>query len=592
MIASHVIDLLSRAPEVEPHINVSPDGMRATFVRNDAGVHAIHVLDLASGAIDRISPAGVGCDAPHFSRDGRAVFFARDHNGDECWDLYRHSLETRSTECLLVQHSAGNANVDAAPDHAHLLLTSAVHGRFTLCELTIDMQRVKPLTTHAFADGAGIYSPDGAWIAFDAHTSGQDSSIFIMRRDGSELRELVRNGAQPCWSPDGTRIAFHAMRDSDDIGVCDVATGMLHWLAESRWDERQASWSPDGRLLAYIKNDNGAHSIIVARADDGAVVAHVAPADGVIDSTPRFARNGESVLFIFSNHRTPGALFEFAFASGTTKNWTPAPLEIETFDFVTPFVTRYESEHGLQVPAIVYPSRSAGPTAPAVLIIHGGPTWAYHNFWHPMTQLLAAIGCTVIGPNYRGSTGYGRAYQNANRYDLGRGDVLDCIAGVDWLIDQKLAGRDRIGVTGASQGGYMTMMCLAKHPGRWRAGSSLIGYFNYFTEFATEREDLQYWDLQNMGDPATPEGEARFRERSPIFFIDNVTAPVQLLAGRNDPRCPAAETEDVHRALTQRGIPVDIKIYEDEGHGFVKVDNFVDAAARRVAFFDRHLNAP
>ena len=154
------------------------------------------------------------------------------------------------------------------------------------------MQRVKPLTTHAFADGAGIYSPDGAWIAFDAHTSGQDSSIFIMRRDGSELRELVRNGAQPCWSPDGARIAFHAMRDSDDIGVCDVATGMLHWLAESRWDERQASWSPDGRLLAYIKNDNGAHSIIVARADDGAVVAHVAPADGVIDSTPRFARNG------------------------------------------------------------------------------------------------------------------------------------------------------------------------------------------------------------------------------------------------------------------------------------------------------------
>jgi dipeptidyl aminopeptidase/acylaminoacyl peptidase len=295
------------------------------------------------------------------------------------------------------------------------------------------------------------------------------------------------------------------------------------------------------------------------------------------------------VAFTFSNHRTPASLWEYRFDAGTCEQLTPSFAPESREDFIKPHFVRYPSADELQVPALVYPSRTAGAEAGAVVIIHGGPTWAYTDFWNVAPQHFAQLGYTVIAPNYRGSTGYGRAYQNLNRYDLGRGDVLDCVAGADWLVAEGFASRDRLGVTGSSQGGYMTMMCLCKYPDYWAAGSSLIGYFNWFTEFATEREDLRYWDLQNMGDPTTSEGQARFRDRSPIFFLDDIRAPVQLIAGRTDPRCPVQETEQVYDLLSMRGVPAEMTIYEDEGHGFNKVENKVDAYRRRAEFFARHM---
>jgi dipeptidyl aminopeptidase/acylaminoacyl peptidase len=261
---------------------------------------------------------------------------------------------------------------------------------------------------------------------------------------------------------------------------------------------------------------------------------------------------------------------------------------------IQPHVVRYASTDvpGLQIPALVYPARNASANTPGIILIHGGPTWAWANFWAPAAQCFAQLGYSVLCPNYRGSTGYGRAFQLANRYDIGRGDVLDCVAGADYLIEHKLANPAKMAVTGTSQGGYMTMMCLTKHPNYWAAGSAMVGFFNYFTEFATEREDLRYWDTQNMGDPANPKDSERYKDRSPIFFIDQVRAPVQLFAGRQDPRCPAAETEQVYEALRKRNIDVELRIYEDEGHEFSRVENRIDAYQRRNQFFRRILGQP
>jgi dipeptidyl aminopeptidase/acylaminoacyl peptidase len=591
MSGPHDIDFLARVPEVDAVFDVSPDGARVAFVWNKTGRNELYLLDLTTRAITQLTQHGKGASSPAFSPMGSQLLFAQDHDGDERWDYHLLDLSTGAARCVWEQDAAGYAPARWLPQGDAFVAVYAIAGRMTLCRIDATTGAATPLTRHAYQDNAAAVSRDGTWVAFDAHTTGQERGGFVMRADGSDLRALpVNDAAHLRFSPDGTRIAFQSMRESEDIGVFDVRSGVVRWLAAGQWDETQPEWSPDGSRLLYILNDDGAHSVQVMDAASGEGVARIAPEDGVVESA-QFARVGASVVFTFSNHRTPASLWEYDFASQRCAPLTPGiEAEVDRDAFSQPHFVRYASHDGLSVPALVYPSRAPGKDAGAIVLIHGGPTWAYTNFWHVAPQHFAQMGYTVLCPNYRGSTGYGRVYQNLNRYDLGRGDVLDCVAGADWLVREGLASAARLGVTGASQGGYMTMMCLAKHAQYWAAGSSLIGYFNWFTEFATEREDLRYWDLQNMGDPATPEGEARFRDRSPVFFLDGVRAPVQLIAGRADPRCPAAETEQVHDALVKRGVPVELTVYEDEGHGFAKVENKIDAYRKRAAFFTKHLH--
>ncbi len=587
------IAFLACIPEVEQGFDVSPDGEWVAYISNHSGRYEVYRVNLITRMTEQLTSDGIAKTAPKFSPDGRSLLFAQDHQGDECWDFFLIDLSTHSTRLVLRQWVAGYANASWSPDGKSLLITTAVNKRFSVCWLDVVHGTLQPLSHHRYADGYAEFSPNGIWLAFDANTNGQDHAIFLMHRDGSHQRQLPHEAANPRWSPDGKWVLFHSnSRGSEDVGLYDLVNGQTHWLTHSPWDEWTACWSPDGHSLAYIKNEDSAHTVQIRHAKDGAIVASdIAPSFGVIEQV-QFAREGHSVVFHFSNHALPPSLWEYNIDSRTMIQITPVSDGIDPDQCIQPYVVRYaaKDDPALQIPALVYPARDASQNTPGIVLIHGGPTWAWANFWAPAAQHFAQLGYSVLCPNYRGSTGYGRAFQIANRYDIGRGDVLDCIAGADYLIAQGLAQCDKLGVTGTSQGGYMTMMCLSKHPEYWAAGSAIVGFFNYFTEYATEREDLRYWDLQNMGDPTNSKDAERYKERSPIFFIDQVRAPVQLFAGRQDPRCPAAETEQVYEALLKRNIDVELRIYENEGHGFSHVENRIDAYLRRSQFFDRILH--
>ncbi|MGB5933640.1 MAG: prolyl oligopeptidase family serine peptidase [Anaerolineae bacterium] len=247
-----------------------------------------------------------------------------------------------------------------------------------------------------------------------------------------------------------------------------------------------------------------------------------------------------------------------------------------------PTEVRYPSLDGQSVPALLYRPPQVEGLPPAIVYIHGGPTWLTQVTWDPLVQHMVSRGWAVLAPNYRGSTGYGRAWQLANRFDMGGGDTKDVVAGADYLAREGLVDPDRIAITGASWGGYLTMTSLTQYADRWAAGSAVVPFLNWFTGHANSREDLQHWDLENFGDPE--KDHDLYYERSPFFFLDRVTAPVQMICGAHDVRCPASESIQAREALVVQGKECDLVLYEDEGHSFLKTENVVDAKKRRVAF--------
>ena len=131
------------------------------------------------------------------------------------------------------------------------------------------------------------------------------------------------------------------------------------------------------------------------------------------------------------------------------------------------------------------------------------------------------------------------------------------------------------------------MTCMTRQPELWAVGSSVVPFLNWFTGHENSREDLQYWDIQNMGDPETH--RELWHERSPFFFLDKVRAPVQFICGENDPRCPPSESTEAHEKLQSLGIPSELLLYEGEGHGFLKIENVIDSEVKRVEFLAKVL---
>lgn len=200
---------------------------------------------------------------------------------------------------------------------------------------------------------------------------------------------------------------------------------------------------------------------------------------------------------------------------------------------------------------------------------------------------LASRGYICIAPNVRGSTGYGLAFQKANFQDLGGGDLQDEVYATKFLVDTGYANPKKVGITGGSYGGFMTLMAIGKTPDVWAAAVEEYGIIDWYTMLQHEDPFLQQYEKSLLGDPEKDRGV--YEAASPIKYIRNEKAPLLVLQGENDIRVPKEEAEQVVAILKQSGKTVDAHYYPLEGHGFAKRENQIDALKRTVAWFDKYL---
>jgi dipeptidyl aminopeptidase/acylaminoacyl peptidase len=581
---------LLSAPTVDNEMgyDISPDGTKVAFSWNLSGQWEIYEVSLTPGATPVCLTGGAGSKfAPRYSPDGTRLAYALDLDGGENYHLCLYTFANH-LHCNLTPdgEAALQPSFDWSPDGRQVALLSNRSGCFSPYILDVQDGTQRLVLDNGCPAVEVRWSPAGDWLAVRAETGGQDNGIFLVPVGYGIVGQLAEQGAplncsDPCWSPDGASLAFCSdAAGGYRVGIYSLVNDEITWLSAAGSELTHPDWSPGGQRLSAVAS-RGAETWLALLDFQGQVV-HTQVGRG-LHSLPRFTPDGQGLLCVFDNPCQPPDLWFLSLNGGTPRKLTHSlPEDLLAAQFVMPEEIRYAGLDGVEVPALLYRPPGLNNYAPAVVNIHGGPNWLYQYSWFPLMTHLASRGWVVLAPNYRGSTGYGREWQLANRFDIGGVDAGDVAAGAAYLVRQGLADPQRIAVTGRSHGGYLTMTCLTQFPELWAGGSAVVPFLNWFTAHQNSRSDLQHWDIENMGSP--DENHDLWVERSPFFFLDRLCAPVQLICGAQDPRCPASESLAARDRLLSLSKPVDFHLYPDEGHVFLNVANLIDAEQRRVDF--------
>jgi dipeptidyl aminopeptidase/acylaminoacyl peptidase len=256
-------------------------------------------------------------------------------------------------------------------------------------------------------------------------------------------------------------------------------------------------------------------------------------------------------------------------------------------ELAMPKLVWYPSFDDRKIPAWLFVPPKGRSRQAAMVDPHGGPEAQVVNEWDAGYQFMVAHGYTVLAPNYRGGSGYGRAWRRISDHDLGGGDMKDIIAGGRWLVDGKHCLQDRLGIIGISYGGYSVAHCLEQAPTLWAVGVSIVGFFNWFTATKNERGNLQMYDRNKMG--SAEENAGLFQKYSPIFYLDRIRAPVFFTGGAHDPRCPVTEARQIVEEMRKMGRTVDYLEFQDEGHWPRKISNQIRLYERAFEWLNRYL---
>ncbi|MDX1471580.1 MAG: alpha/beta fold hydrolase, partial [Flavobacteriaceae bacterium] len=267
--------------------------------------------------------------------------------------------------------------------------------------------------------------------------------------------------------------------------------------------------------------------------------------------------------------------------------------EINPEHLVSAGVVRYKSFDGTEIPAIYYVPHQASEEnkVPALVWVHGGPGGQSRQGFNSLIQYLVNHGYAVLAVNNRGSSGYGKTFYQMDDKKHGEDDLQDVVEGKNWLAEQPEIDGDKIGIIGGSYGGYMTMAALTYTPEEFDVGVNIFGVTNWLR---TLKSIPPYWEsfreslYLELGDPYSADS-VRLRRISPLFHAENVTKPLMVLQGANDPRVLQVESDEIVEEVKKNGVPVEYVLFDDEGHGFAKKENQIEAYSKILSFLDNYL---
>ena len=574
----------------KPH----PKGQWVAYLSNITGTPQIWRLDLPQGCPTQVTFFEERIAGFRVAPDGSVLAFLTDQGGNERYQIY---LTTPTGDRLW--------QLTDAPDAIHYLGDWSRDGRFlayvsnrrdpaVFDVYVLDLQTGKERRvweTNGYYT-ALAFSPDARFLVVRQSRSNFDEDLFLLDLQTGEHTYLTPHQGfaqyqNVRFSPDGQSLYLLTDQDREFLNPArlDLRTRSLTYLDNRPWDYEEFEITQDGTRMAAFVNEAGYSKFLLMDLTTGKIQE--------IPGLPQGNAGGLAWL-----EEGPQLFFHVATPTQTWDLWRYS-LKDQTFDqltvsstagippnlFVAPQPVRYRSFDGLEIPGFLYLPRSTSTQKPPVIVyVHGGPESQYRPGFSPLFQYFLYRGYAVFAPNVRGSAGYGRTYLHLDDREKRLDAVRDLAEGVRWLKQSGLIDPHRVAVMGASYGGYMVLAGLTFYPDLFAAGIDIVGIANFKTfleRTGPYRRRLREAEYGSLDD------EDLLRQISPIHYIDRIRAPLFIIHGRNDPRVPVYEAEQIYQALKAKNQPVELVIYEDEGHGLSKLKNRIDAYTRVVDFLDR-----
>ena len=464
----------------------------------------------------------------------------------------------------------------------------------------MDLETLNSELVYQNDDGydVGAVSPDEKYVALSKSINTNDSDLFLYDLESDELMKINKNqsgNAPQDFSPDGSAL-YYTTDDGSEFSYLmkyTIADESYEKAMERDWDISGSYFTQNGTYQVTYINEDAKNTIEVM---DVATEENIdLPTVENMEVTSVSFSDDETVMrFYAGGSHTPSNLYVYNLETKEQKKLTDVlNPEIQGQDLVKAEVVRYKSFDGLEIPAIYYAPHQATAEnpVPALVWVHGGPGGQSRQNFSSFIQYLVNHGYAVLAVNNRGSSGYGKTFYQMDDLNHGDKDLKDCVEGKNWLSQQPEIDGEKIGIIGGSYGGYMTMAALTYTPEEFDVGVNLFGVTNWIR---TLKSIPPWWEsfkdalYKELGDPYSADS-VRLKQISPLFHTDNVTKPLIVLQGSQDPRVLQAESDEIVAGVRKNGVPVEYVLFEDEGHGFVKKENQITAYSKILEFLDEYL---
>jgi dipeptidyl aminopeptidase/acylaminoacyl peptidase len=589
---------------------LSPTGDQLAFLTNISGTPQVWMISAQGGWPDQMTFFSDRVDFISWSPDGSGLIFGKSIGGDENAQLYWMAPDGSQIRALTsepkVRHNFGGWSNDGKK------ISYASNQRnkdfFDIYVMEVATGSSQLVYQQDGSNAPVAWSVDGRTLVV-SHANEQlslDNDLYLVEIATKTATHLTPHEGAAQFSnvrfmPDGHSLLFttNDKREFQSLAQMDLATRRVDILDDTQWDVAGIEVSDNGGMLAYTLNREGFSELYVRRLNtDGKPLITALgskdmpvklPGKGVVGGLS-FSRDGRKLALVFNGTRFNPDVWLYDLQTRTLKQVTRSSRAgIPQSSFVEPELIHYKTFDERVIPAWYYRPRNtpANVPLPVIVSVHGGPEGQALPTFSAVDQYFLARGYAILVPNVRGSTGYGKTYTHLDDVQKREDSVKDLAAAVDWLKSRGGADPKRIAVMGGSYGGYMVLAAITLYPEIWSSAVELFGIANFETNL---KRTSGYRRKLREREYGTLEKDLEFlRSISPIYKVDRIRAPLFVLQGKNDPRVPYTESEQIVKALRDRNRPVEYILFEDEGHGFVKLTNRLFMYPKIVEFLDKHM---
>ena len=534
------------------------------------------------------------------SPDGQKMLLATHVGGDEQYDIYLLAPGKKTLVPLIVDRTKRVESVAWAPDSSWFAFTSNARDKTNLDLYRYDLKesRATLLSELKGHNSVTDISPNAKWIALTNFRSVTDSDVFLWDIAGKSIREITKHDGEVSnqegkFSGDSQGFFFLSDREvgTAQIYLTHLTRAMTpKRITPGKWETEEYEIDRNRRQLAYVTNEEGYSRMVGTEigVDGNFKKLMIFPnPEKAVYGSPSFSTKHTPDGFFFSKTTSTSSSDIWFWKPSRLTQWTHSTQGLISAEcFNEEALVHYPSFDRRSIPAFLFlPKGTSGPI-PFIVYLHGGPESQYRPGFSRIFQYFLERGYGVFAPNVRGSTGYGHEYATLDNYKNRMDSVKDAVEGAKWLINNRYTRLGQMAVYGGSYGGFMVLRSIEIEPDLFSAASESVGITNFVTflkntkPFRRALREAEYGPLSD---------EAFLKSISPMTYLETIKTPLLIFHGANDPRVPVTETEQIINELKRRSIPVEFKIFPDEGHGNSKLVNIMEQAKLMVYFFEKYI---